>query len=159
MICSKCGCEISDQSPYCPYCGQGTASAQSTQSTQGTYGAQSTRSAPYPGVERSPQGTGYRTRPRPPVITLEDLPPELKPMSAWAYVGWGILFALPLAGLVLVIVFSCVSGNINRKRFARSYLCWILIAAVLVTILILAGVLSWNQLINGGYFPFLSPKV
>jgi len=86
------------------------------------------------------------------VVTLEDLPPELKPMSAWAYVGWGILFALPIAGLVLIIVFSCVSGNINRKRFARSYLCWILIAAILVTILVLVGVLSWNQLINGEYF-------
>jgi len=142
MICSKCGYEISDQATYCPYCGQGVTRTET--STQ--------RTAPYPGAERSPQGTGYRTRPRPPVVTLEDLPPELKPMSAWAYVGWGILFALPIAGLVLIIVFSCVSGNINRKRFARSYLCWILIAAILVTILVLVGVLSWNQLINGEYF-------
>ena len=114
------------------------------------------RSAPYPGVERSPQGTGYMTRPRPPRISLEDLPPELKPMCAWAYVGWGILFALPIAGFILVIIFSCVSGNINRKRFARSFLCWWLIIAIVITILALLGVVTWNRFINGDYWSFLN---
>ena len=170
MICSKCGYEISDQATFCPYCGQSVVKSESydgtvresySQRTERPEGPERTermdsfRSAPYPGAERSPQGTGYRTRPRPPVITLEDLPPELRPLSAWSYVGWGILFAIPLVGLILVIIFSCVSGNINRKRFARSYLCWLLIVAVVITILILVGAMSWNSLINGEYWPFL----
>lgn len=153
MICSKCGYEIDDLSTYCPFCGQSVEGADGYNSTQRESYTQ--RTAPYPGVERSPQGTGYRTRPRPPLITLEDLPPELKPMSAWGYVGWGILFSIPFIGLILVIIFSCVSGNINRKRFARSFLCWLLIAAILITILILAGVISWNQFVNGDLWPFL----
>ena len=125
MICSRCGYEIDDQSTFCPYCGQGVVRPETYESSERESYSQRTertRSAPYPGVERSPQGTGYRTRPRPPMVSLEDLPPELKPMSAWGYVGWGILFAIPIVGLILVIIFSCVSGNINRKRFARSFL-------------------------------------
>ena len=148
MICSRCGYEISDHAAYCPYCGQ------TVQKEEPDMRESMSRGTAYEGAERSPQGTGYRTRPRPPRITLEDLPPELRPMHAWSYVGWGILFALPIAGLVLVIVFSCVGGNINRKRFARSYLCWLLIAAVIITILAVMGVLTWNSLVNSAYWPF-----
>jgi len=148
MICSRCGYEIDDQSTYCPYCGQ------SVQKAAPDTRERRSQSADYEDAERSPQGTGYRTRPRPPRITLEDLPPELRPLHAWSYVGWGILFSLPIAGLVLVIVFSCVSGNINRKRFARSYLCWLLIFAVIITILAVLGVVTWNTLVNSAYWPF-----
>ena len=87
-------------------------------------------------------------------MTIDDLPDDLKPMSAWGYVGWGILFAIPIVGLVLVIVFSCISGNINRKRFARSYICWFIIAAIIFAILFITGILTWNGLINGRYFRF-----
>ena len=140
MLCPKCGYEISENADYCPYCGNAIHETD-------RQAARSTGSSSY-----SYQSSAYQNRIQPAVVSLQDLPPEFRPLGAWAYVGWGILFSLPIAGFILVIVFSCVSGNINRKRFARSYLCWWLIAAIIIAILFIAGVVTWNELIHGRYF-------
>ena len=60
-----------------------------------------------------------------------DGPKEYKPISAWGYVGYTILFAIPVLGLILLILFSLSGKNINRRNFARHYLCLILLAVVL----------------------------
>ena len=69
--------------------------------------------------------------------------PEFRPLSPWAYLGYGVLFAIPVVGFVLLIVFSLSDGNINRKNYARSYFCAFLILAILfiasVTILAFTG--------------------
>ena len=145
MLCSKCGYEINDQTEYCPYCGSSVRRA----------GQNASRDARERREEQNYQSSAYRYRTQPAVVSLEDLPPEYKPMCAWAYVGWGILFSLPIAGLILSIVFSIVSGNINRKRFARSYLCWLLIIVVVIAVLLIIGLVSWNSLIGGEYFRLL----
>ncbi len=71
---------------------------------------------------------------------------KYKPLSAWAYVGFQILLALPTIGLLLVIVFSIVGDNINMKNFARSYICmailWFLVFVVCIVILVYTGSLS-----------------
>ena len=181
MICPKCGYEIDNNAVYCPYCGASVQRAEGQDTSQqegyssyggGTYstgsyssssggsyssgsyssnpgGSYSSYSA---GKSSGYQDSSYRRRPQPAVVSIEDLPPDLRPMSAWAYVGWGILFAIPIVGLILIIVFSCASGNINRKRFARSYLCWWLIAIIICAILFLTGALSWNMIRNGWLF-------
>ena len=58
--------------------------------------------------------------------------PKYRPLSPWAYLGYGILFAIPVVGWVLLIVFSLTDGNINRRNFARSYFCALLITAIFV---------------------------
>ena len=60
--------------------------------------------------------------------------PKFRPLSPWAYFGYGILFAIPVVGLVLLIVFSFSNGNINRKNYARSYFCALLILIILFVI-------------------------
>ena len=61
---------------------------------------------------------------------------KFRPLSPWAYLGYEILFAIPVVGLVLMIVFSFTDGNINRKNFARSYFCGLLILIILFVIAI-----------------------
>lgn len=70
-----------------------------------------------------------------------DLPRAYRPLSAWGYVGYGLLFALPVIGQVLLLVFCFHSGHINRRSFARSYLCWALILILLI-VLTLSGVMA-----------------
>lgn len=67
----------------------------------------------------------------------ENLPNEYRPLSAWAYVGYSILFSIPLIGLILLIVFSFDSSNINRRNYARSYFCEILIAFIIVIFMLI----------------------
>lgn len=57
--------------------------------------------------------------------------PDGRLLSAWAYVGYGLLFLIPVVGLVCLIAFSCESGNLCRRSFARSYWCWTLIVLLL----------------------------
>ena len=66
---------------------------------------------------------------------------QFKPISAWGYVGYSILFSIPIIGLILLIVFALSSRNINRRSYARSYFCWLLIV-IIISVLIATGVVS-----------------
>ena len=68
-----------------------------------------------------------------------NIPSNYKPLSAWAYFGYQLLFAIPLVGFILLIVFSFNDENINRRNFARSYFCSLLIGTIIVVIMFLFG--------------------
>lgn len=63
---------------------------------------------------------------------IQSLPNKYKPLTAWQYFGFSILFALPIVGLILTIIFSLNNSNINRRSFARSYFC-VLILVIIVS--------------------------
>lgn len=63
-----------------------------------------------------------------------------RPLSPWAYFGYSILFNIPVIGFILLIVFSLDNSNINRRNYARSYWCWLVIFIILVVILIISGI-------------------
>jgi hypothetical protein len=66
-------------------------------------------------------------------------PEQFRPLSPWAYVGYSILFAIPLIGLILLIVFSCSSDNINRRNYARSFWCFLILGAIIAAVVYFAG--------------------
>ena len=68
------------------------------------------------------------------------IPENYKPISAWGYVGYTILFCIPLIGLILLIVFSFSDANINRRNYARSYWCVLLLCIIIVLILVILSV-------------------
>ncbi len=74
------------------------------------------------------------------VKTTSDIPEEFTPISAWGYIGYMFLFAIPLVGLVLLFVFSFGgSRNYNLRNFARSYLIMMMIGIILVIILFITA--------------------
>ena len=70
---------------------------------------------------------------------IRQLPAKYRPLTAWAYFGYSLLFSLPVAGLILLIVFSISSANINRRSFARSFFCVYIIGAVIFLIMLFTG--------------------
>ncbi len=70
-------------------------------------------------------------------VTESDLPEQYKPIKAWGYFGYTLLFSIPVVGLIFLIVFSCSRANINRRNFARSFWCWLIIVAVLLVVLLI----------------------
>ena len=69
-----------------------------------------------------------------------NIPSEYKPISAWGYIGYEILFAIPVIGFILLIVFSLGgTKNINLRSFARSYFCIYIIFIILFVLLFLLG--------------------
>ncbi|MBQ5991087.1 MAG: zinc ribbon domain-containing protein [Clostridia bacterium] len=120
MFCSKCGKEVKPGMKFCEECGTPVKIA-----------------TPEPKPE--PVDGPLFAPPPAPVV-----PEENRPLGPWAYFGYGILFSLPVVGFILLIVFSFAGRNVNRKNFARSYWCWLilLLAIVLIfVVLILTGVL------------------
>lgn len=74
-------------------------------------------------------------------INEYNLPPELMPMSAWSYFRHSILFNIPIAGVIILIVFACGgTRNINKRSFARSYFCWLAIVGIGLIIMAALGV-------------------
>ena len=83
-----------------------------------------------------------------------DGPEEFRPITAWGYVGYTLLFIVPVIGLACLLVFTFSSKNIPRRCYARSYWCWLL-SCVMIIVLFLF-VLPW--LIPGfaGYLNLLA---
>ena len=64
------------------------------------------------------------------------IPNEYKPLSPWAYVGYNLLFSLPLVGFIMMIVFAFDSSNINRRNYARSFFCAMLIGLIVAVVIL-----------------------
>jgi hypothetical protein len=75
-----------------------------------------------------------------------NIPNEYRVLSPWAYFGYSILFAIPLIGFILAIVFAFDNSNLNRRNFARSYFCGLLIAVILIVL--------FAVLLGAGMFAF-----
>ncbi len=65
------------------------------------------------------------------------IPREYKPITPIGYIGYQLLFSIPIIGLIFLIIFACGgTNNINVKNFARSYFVVILFAIILIFILV-----------------------
>ena len=78
-----------------------------------------------------------------------NIPLEYRVLSPWAYFGYNLLFAIPLVGFICAIIFACDSSNLNRRNFARSYFCGLVLVVILIVILVIlsvigAGIFTYN---------------
>ena len=63
---------------------------------------------------------------------------EYKPIGMWGYLGYEILFSLPVVGIVFLLIFSLGgTKNINLRNFARSYFCITIINIIVLTVIVL----------------------
>lgn len=76
------------------------------------------------------------------VINDNNIPEKYKPISMWGYFGYELLFALPIIGLILILVFSFGgTQNINVRNFARSYFCVLIIGLIIALFVFIFGLL------------------
>lgn len=77
-------------------------------------------------------------------MNYNNVPKEYKPISAWGYFGYELLFSIPLVGFIMLCVFALGgTSNINLKNFARSYFCAFLLVFIICLIVgICAGVFA-----------------
>lgn len=68
-----------------------------------------------------------------------DLPEELRPLSAWAYFGYELLYSVPLVGWIFLICHAIGSRNVNKRNFARSFFCVYVVVLILALIFALSG--------------------
>ena len=65
-----------------------------------------------------------------------NIPAEYKPISAWGYVGYQLLFSIPCVGFIFLLIYAFGgTSNINLKNFARSYFCVLILLIIVFTII------------------------
>ena len=73
-------------------------------------------------------------------IVIKKMPAKYRPLGAWKYFWLNVLFSIPVVGWICLIVFSFNSGNINRRSYARSFFCGLLVCVIIAAILVIVGV-------------------
>ena len=71
---------------------------------------------------------------------IRRLPKKYRPLGAWGYFWYSVLFAIPVVGLIALIVCSVRDKNICLRGYARSYWCAIIVS--LIFTLVAAGVIA-----------------
>ncbi len=70
----------------------------------------------------------------------QKIPEKYRPMGAWGYFGYSILYSIPLLGILCLIIFSLSDSNIARRNHARSYFCGIVL--VIIILLMIPGLFT-----------------
>ena len=74
---------------------------------------------------------------------INNIPEKYRPISMWGYFGYQILFSIPIVGFVFLVVFALGgTKNVNKRNFARSYFCYLIILIIIMTILVATGLVS-----------------
>ena len=147
MKCPSCNLELGENAKFCPICGANVIRTAPEPAEipveQPSFKAPEAPTVEQP-VFKAPAQPVYQA----PVAPAK---PEQKLLSPWGYIGWSILFSIPLVGFILLIVFSFDNSNLNRRNYARSYWCALLLAVIfvilIVVLLVVAGV-SLNEVAN-----------
>ena len=68
----------------------------------------------------------------------DNLPEKYKPISMWGYLGYDIVFMIPIVGWILIFMFAFSrEENVNVRNLARSRICTWVICGILYFILII----------------------
>ena len=59
-----------------------------------------------------------------------------KPISSWGYVGYSLLWSIPVIGWIFWLCAAIGSSNKNVKNYARSYLCSLLIGLAILAVIV-----------------------
>ena len=163
MTCPYCGFENANESGFCANCGAQLAGAQAaepvqapevgyTQVLQNDEPAYTQPTYTQPAYNQPAQNSAP-VYTQPVYAAKEQVPAAYKPISAWGYFGYKLLFCIPVVGFILLIVFSVSDENINRRNFARSYWCDLVLGLVVgILIGVVAGLLVGAGIAAENYY-------
>ena len=83
-------------------------------------------------VNTAPVGINYQS------VDMQ-IPSNYKPLGAWSFFGYSILFSIPIIGFIINIFLCFNSNNLSRRNYARSFWCWYIIIALAAVIIIASG--------------------
>ena len=147
-FCTECGATIPEGAKSCESCGAAAESQSLTQPQQTATAAQPAFSQPQAAPQQvftPPQNNAPGPQNYANPQTGDDTPPpkgsKYAVMSMGAYIGYSLLFAIPLLGWIFCLITAFASKNLNKRNYAKAILIFMLIG--LVFSVILYFVLGW----------------
>lgn len=143
--CPKCNALNNDVNVFCESCG--SALPVEKPAPQAPEYEAPVQAAPQPQYQPAPQPV-YAM---PPQFNEDMLPEEYKPVSVGKYIGYSLLFSIPVVGFIMLLV-TAFSGGTNKslKNYARAMLVMYAIGIVLgIVLVILMGVLGLSMMDSG----------
>ena len=177
-ICDKCSVANDDSAVFCTGCGAVLPNSNAQEkgvNEANTEVFEQPQSYSQPQSTYAQQGPAY-SQPQPPFVqplgsqpaysappysqpygyaTFNEnmLPEEYKPVTVWQYVGYSILFSLPIIGFIMILVTAFGSDKSKSLRnYAKSYLVFYVIAIVIVIAFSIIGVVTAATLGSGYYY-------
>ena len=69
-------------------------------------------------------------------------------ITPWGYIGYGLLFAIPIVGLIFVLVYSFSSSYPCRRNYARSVLISLIIGVIIALFCTLVLGVNYTAILN-----------
>lgn len=135
MFCKHCGIPLEEAVETCPNCGTGLTNvleaAEPISEVTEIAPGEVAGSVPEPVPAAAPPAVPAE----PTVKVVYQIPPENEPLSAWSYFWLKVLFSVPIVGFVFLMIFTFHGGNLNRRSFARSYWCGLLVTVIVLSVI------------------------
>lgn len=71
---------------------------------------------------------------------MANLTGKYTPIKPFGYFFLQILYSIPVIGFIFLLIHAIGHENINRKNFARSYFCGLILVVIITIIVIATGV-------------------
>ena len=132
-FCTECGKEIADGVAFCTECGAKAPEATAAKVETVTDNAVQ--------PQAQPQQTYQQPTPQQTVVQTPTAEPVSKVVGTGTYFALMLLYALPIIGIISVIVMASKAKNKNIKNFAKANLIWAIIAVIL-SISVIVGIIA-----------------
>ncbi len=73
---------------------------------------------------------------------MDEYDERYKPISPLGYIGYEILYAIPVVGFICMIIFAITAKNVNVKNFARAQFVALIIGIIIVLVLSIVAALA-----------------
>lgn len=131
MFCKNCGAEIKNNGRFCPKCGQ-EVKIISKEAVVNSPNREIMEEIPRISVQDTQKSEQLQKS----TMSEQNLAPV---MSIWSYLGLFLLASIPIAGIIIIIIFAISSNNQNKTNYCRA----IILGQV---ILFLIVVVFWSSL-------------
>ena len=140
MFCKHCGVPLEDTVQTCPNCGTDLTEVSETvpevvEPAPEEIVEVAAEVVPEPVPAAAPSPVPEPAEPA--VKVVYKIPPENEPLGAWTYFWLKVLFSVPIVGFIFLMIFTFHGGNLNRRSFARSYWCELLVVLIIITVLLI----------------------
>lgn len=84
------------------------------------------------------------------------VPVEYKPISAWGYVGYYMLYQIPIIGFIFMLI-NCFGSrtNVHLKNLSRCYLILYIVAVIICVVYVIAIMTGMLEYSGDGYSAYI----